>query len=455
MAVRPGVIRRLAGAALTAVVALATPAAAAPVPLTGQRTIDPMPVGLAFDGSGRAVASWRTFVGKPGEGVLRHRFAVMDRAGHWRTPVTLRGSVSSTISRSPVAGPRSRSTARCGPAARHRRSVIKLLVVDTATGSFRHVHTLAVGPPPRIDPEGTPATLSQPRVAATPDGDLVVVWVRSTSRKASGVWATTMHPNGRFDTPRRIGPLGHSPMLSIADDGRGLLAWQRPAAHPGAGAPRERELGRDRARGHHDRRGDLGRRVDRRRGRAWPAVRRRRAPDSADHGRRAALHDRPRPRRERRLALRRGRRLHVPPGSRYHPCHRPAARAHLRHRRRPLARGLADARERPRRRDGRDAHGERRRGRADGAADPLARNHGRGARRCRARAGRLVRRSLVGRRRARPDRGGRRRNGGGQHGPRHREPLASRRSRSIRAPAACSWCGAREPRRPATGRSRG
>ena len=52
-----------------------------------------MPVGLAFDGSGRAVASWRTFVGKPGEGVLRHRFAVMDRAGNWRPPVTLHGSV--------------------------------------------------------------------------------------------------------------------------------------------------------------------------------------------------------------------------------------------------------------------------------------------------------------------------------------------------------------------------
>ena len=227
MAVRPAVIRQLAGAALAAVV-LATPAAAAPVPLTGQRTIDPMPVGLAFDGSGRAVASWRTFVGKPGEGVLRHRFAVMDRAGNWRSPVTLHRSVlehdlAVTGRRAAFAVHRQVPVDR-----RHTRSVIKLLIVDTASGSIRQVHTLAVGPPRRIDPEGTPATLSQPRVAATPDGDLVVVWVRSTSRETSGVWATTMHPNGRFDASRRIGPLGHSPILSIADDGRGLLAWQRP-----------------------------------------------------------------------------------------------------------------------------------------------------------------------------------------------------------------------------------
>jgi hypothetical protein len=227
MAVRPAVIRRLAGAALAAAVALATPAAAAPVPLTAQRTIDPLPVGLAFDGAGRAVASWRTFVGKPGEGVLRHRFAVMDRAGGWRPPVTLRGSVldhdlAITGRRAAFVVHREVQSGRT-----HMRSMIKLLVVDTATGSIRQVHRIAVGPPRRVDPEGTPGTLSQPRVAATPSGDFVVVWVRSTSRKASGVWATTMHPNGRLDTSRRVGPLGHSPMLSIAGDGRGLLAWQR------------------------------------------------------------------------------------------------------------------------------------------------------------------------------------------------------------------------------------
>jgi hypothetical protein len=228
MAVRPAVIRRSAGAALAAVVLLATPAAASPVPLTGQRTIDPMPVGLAFDGSGRAVASWRTFVGKPGEGVLRHRFAVMDRAGGWRSPVTLHGSVldhdlAVTGRRAAFAIHRQVPVGRT-----HTRSVIKLLIVDTASGSIRRVHRLAAGPPHRVDPEGIPATLSQPRVVATPNGDFVVVWVRSTSRQASGVWATTMHPNGRFDTSRRVGPFGHSPTLSVADDGRGLLAWQRP-----------------------------------------------------------------------------------------------------------------------------------------------------------------------------------------------------------------------------------
>jgi hypothetical protein len=219
---------RSVGAVLAAALVLVTPAAAAPVPLTAQRTIDPMPVGLAFDGSGRAVASWRTFVGKPGEGELRHRFAVTDLTGGWRPPVTLRGSVIEHDLA--VSGRRAAfAVHRAVHAGRSRvRSMIKLLIVDTASGSIRQVHRLAVGPPQRVDPEGTPATLLQPRVAATPDGDLVVVWVRSTSRKASGVWTTTMHPNGRFDKARRIGPLGGGPMLSIADDGRGLLAWQRP-----------------------------------------------------------------------------------------------------------------------------------------------------------------------------------------------------------------------------------
>jgi hypothetical protein len=228
MVIRPAVIRRLAGAVLVAVATLPAPATAEPVPLTLQRTIDPMPVGLAFDGSGRAVASWRTFVGEPGEGELRHRYAVMDRAGGWRLPATLRGSVlehdlAVTDRRAAFAIHRQVPVGR-----RHTRSVIKLLVLDTASGSIRNVRKLAVGPPQRVDPEGTPATLSQPRVAAAPDGDLVLAWVRSESRATAGVWVTTMHPNGRLDASRRVGPRGHSPILSIAGDGRGLLAWQRP-----------------------------------------------------------------------------------------------------------------------------------------------------------------------------------------------------------------------------------
>jgi hypothetical protein len=225
MAARSVVIR-LAGAVLIAGV-LAVPAAAEPVPLTGQRTIDPMPVALAFDGAGRAVASWRTFVGKPGEGVLRHRFAVMDAAGRWHTPVSLHGSVlhhDLAVTRDGTVFAIQRLD-RVGR--RHVRSVIKLLVFDTASSSLRRVRTLAVGSPRRIDPEGTPSTVGQPRVAATPDGDVVVAWVRSESRRTAGVWVTTVHPNGRFDAARRIGPLGGAPVLSIARDGRGVVAWQR------------------------------------------------------------------------------------------------------------------------------------------------------------------------------------------------------------------------------------
>jgi hypothetical protein len=217
----------LAGAALIAGVVWAAPAPAQPVPLTRERTIDPMPLAVAFDGSGRAVASWRTFVGTPGEGTLRHRFAVTDRAGRWRSPVSLRGLVLEHDLA--VAGRRAafaiHRQARVGR--RHERSQIKLLIVDTASGSLRRVQTLAAGPPRRIDPEGTPSTLWSPRVAATPDGGLLVVWVRSASRRTAGVWATTMRPNGRFDPARRIGPLGGSPKLSIAADGWGVLAWQR------------------------------------------------------------------------------------------------------------------------------------------------------------------------------------------------------------------------------------
>jgi hypothetical protein len=228
MAIESALFRRLTGVALIAGVALAAPAAraAGPVPLTGQRTVDPLPVALAFDGAGRAVASWRTFVGVPGEGQQRHLFAITDRAGRWRSPVRLRGAIvehdlAVTGHRAAFAVWREVPVGR-----RHRRSVIKLLVVDTASGTLRRVHRLAVGPPQRIDPEGTPATLLSPRVAATPNGGLLVAWVRSTPHKA-GVWVTTVRPSGRFAAPRRIGPLGGSPMLSIAGDGRGVIAWQR------------------------------------------------------------------------------------------------------------------------------------------------------------------------------------------------------------------------------------
>jgi hypothetical protein len=226
MSARSAAIRSLCAILIAAIVS-AAPATAAPAPLTGQRTVDPMPLALAFDSSGRAVASWRTLVGRPGEGVLRHRFAVTDRAGGWRSPVSLHGAV---LEQDLAVTGRSAAFAihrQVAVGREHERSVIKLLIVDTASSSLRRVRRLAVGPARRIDPEGTPSTLWSPRVAATPDGGLVVAWVRSASRKGAGTWVTTMHPNGRFDAARRIGPLGGSPVLSIARDGRGVLAWQR------------------------------------------------------------------------------------------------------------------------------------------------------------------------------------------------------------------------------------
>lgn len=228
MTATSALIRRVAGAALIAGLALTAPAAqaAGPVPLTGQRTVDPLPVGLAFDGAGRAVASWRTVVGAPGEGEQRHVFAMMDPGGRWRSPVTLRGTVFEHDVA--VTGRRAAFVVRREvPAGRRQlRSVIKLLVYDTASGRLRRVHRLAVGTPQRIDPEGTPATLTSPLVAATPTGDLVVAWVRSTPDKRAGVWVTTLHRNGRFAARRRIAPIGGNPMLSIAADGRGVLAWR-------------------------------------------------------------------------------------------------------------------------------------------------------------------------------------------------------------------------------------
>jgi hypothetical protein len=229
MAATSTLIPRLTGAALIAGLALTAPAtrAADPVPLTGQRTVDPLPVGLAFDGAGRAVASWRTFVGEPGEGEQHHIFAIADRAGRWRSPVTLRGTVvehdlAVTGRRAAFAVWREVPAGR-----RHFRSVIKLVIFDTASGALRRVDRLAVGPPRRFDPEGTPATLSSPRVAATPDGSFVVAWVRSAPRRSAGTWVTVLRSSGRLGAPRRIGPFGGNPMLAIAGDGRGVLAWQR------------------------------------------------------------------------------------------------------------------------------------------------------------------------------------------------------------------------------------
>jgi hypothetical protein len=229
MVARFALIRRLTVATLIAGLALTAPAAraAGPVPLTAQRTVDPLPVDLAFDGAGRAVASWRTFVGEPGEGEQHHIFAVADRAGRWRSPVTLRGTVlehdlAVTGRRAAFAVWRQIPAGR-----RYSRSVIKLIMFDTASGAIRRVHRLAVGTPRRIDPEGTPATLLSPRIAATSNGGFVVTWVRSAPRRRAGVWVATMRSNGRFDAPRRIGPFGGNPMLSIAGDGRGVLAWQR------------------------------------------------------------------------------------------------------------------------------------------------------------------------------------------------------------------------------------
>ena len=221
-------LRRMTGGALIAGLALAGSVAGASgqVPLTPKRSVDPLPVGLAFDASGRAVASWRAFTGPLDEGRLRHYFAVTDRAGRRRRPVTLPATI--LVHDLAVTGRRAALvTWREKPAGRrHLKSVIKLVIADTASGTVRRVRTLAVGPPRRIMVEGTPSTLSEPRVAATPDGALVVAWVRSSPHRLAGLWVSTIR-DGKVGRPRRLGPFGGSPMLEIARDGSGLLAWRR------------------------------------------------------------------------------------------------------------------------------------------------------------------------------------------------------------------------------------
>jgi hypothetical protein len=226
--------RRRSAAALFASCAsllLAPPAIAAPAttPVSG-RSIDAYPVALAFDGSGRAIASWRGLSGATVDAARTlHSITATRDDGSWRAPpVTLPATV--VAHDLAVTGPRTAAlvTWRQKPVRGDRsRSQIVVTLVDTGSWTFRRVRTLASGPARPITYEGPQATLLSPRVAATPDGGLVIAWLRSYPRRRAGVWVATMRPDGRFGTPRRLGPNGGDPVLTVGKDGSGLLAWRR------------------------------------------------------------------------------------------------------------------------------------------------------------------------------------------------------------------------------------
>lgn len=106
------------------------------------------------------------------------------------------------------------------------RSSIVLTLGDTGTLAFGHPHRLDFGPARRLTPEGPQITLAAPKLAAT-GGDVLVAWQRTYPRSRDGVWIGGRLRNGRSMRPRRLGPHGGEPFLSLAPDGSGLLAWRR------------------------------------------------------------------------------------------------------------------------------------------------------------------------------------------------------------------------------------
>lgn len=194
-----------------------------------ERSIDAAPVSVAFDGAGRAVASWQGLRGPSADEARSfHAVDATGATGAWRPPLSLAPTV---VAHDLAVTGRSRAALvawRQETVGRNRsRSLITITRGSTASLVFGAPRLLDSGPARPVTYEGPQPTLLSPRVAAAPHGGVVVAWQRSYPRERSGVWVASMRPDGRFGRARRLGPGGGEPVLAVAPDGSGLVAWRR------------------------------------------------------------------------------------------------------------------------------------------------------------------------------------------------------------------------------------
>jgi len=190
---------------------------------------DAVPVELAFDASGRAIASWHGLQStEPMKQLPLNALAGRSPGADWRVGPILPSTVIVhdlvVYGRSSMALASWRQHAL--PRSRSRSSIV-LTLGDTGTLTFGHPRRLDSGPARRLTPEGPQITLATPKVAATAGGDVLVAWQRTDPRSQDGVWIGGRLRSGRSMRPRRLGPHGGEPFLSLAPDGSGLLAWKR------------------------------------------------------------------------------------------------------------------------------------------------------------------------------------------------------------------------------------
>lgn len=222
--------RRAAAAPAVALLLLLAPAAAGAAvpsaPVSG-RALEATPVALAPDGAGRLVASWRELTGTADASRTGHALAIRGTTGTWGTPLRLPATVVTHALA--VTGGRTVAVAawRQEPVSgRRSRSVITVSQSDSSVLRLHGTRRLDSGPAQRVSYDGWQPTLMAPQVAATPHGGLLVAWLRTTPRERAGVWVASMTPAGVFGRARRLGPGGGDPVLGVAPDGSGVLAWR-------------------------------------------------------------------------------------------------------------------------------------------------------------------------------------------------------------------------------------
>lgn len=192
------------------------------------RSAEVQPTTLSYGPSGEALATWQGWSGSSPDTLSPfHALAFVDREGA-RAPVTLPLTViahDATLSGSATIG---LATWRQEPVGkRYSRSRIVVALVDPATHAARTFLSLDRGRPLPLSAEGPTATLTSPRIAATPHGGVAVAWLRGEPRSRAGIWLTSVGANGSLGARRRVGPFGSDPVLKVAADGSGILAWRR------------------------------------------------------------------------------------------------------------------------------------------------------------------------------------------------------------------------------------